>query len=250
MRPRVTTRQTCCCRRSRTLPGRGRGSRSDHGQWRGWSGCAGCHALASGPVDLAPPVTHRSKPDRIDQACVLFAHQRDAILKFASTMQVQPDGRISVSDKASNEHTKPELLVWPAIGRRHRRLRPRAQRRRNLLDGGFEGAIYPGNPKHTMLAGRTTYPGVAMLGTAPDLAIVCTPPATVPGIIAQLGAAGTRAAIVLTAGPDAVHDVSGRTLKQAALDEARPYLVRLLGRTASGCWSPACSIGPGRAALA
>jgi acetyltransferase len=109
---------------------------------------------------------------------------------------------------------------------------------RNLIEGGFEGAIYPVNPKHTMLAGRTTYPSVAMLGTAPDLAVICTPPATVPGIIAQLGAAGTRAAIVLTAGLGALHDASGRTLKQAVLDEARPYLLRLLGPNCVGLLVP------------
>ncbi|WP_312520261.1 hypothetical protein [Massilia sp.] len=39
---------------------------------------------------------------------------------------------------------------------------------RNLIDGGFEGPIYPVNPKHTMLAGLTAYPSVAMLGTAPE----------------------------------------------------------------------------------
>jgi acetyltransferase len=109
---------------------------------------------------------------------------------------------------------------------------------RNLIEGGFQGTIYPVNPRHDALAGRRVYPSVAMLGEAPDLAIICTPPATVPGIIAELGAAGTRAAIVLTAGLGALHDASGRTLKQAALDAAKPYLLRLLGPNCVGLLVP------------
>jgi acetyltransferase len=109
---------------------------------------------------------------------------------------------------------------------------------RNLLDGGYKGGIYPVNPKHDTLAGRKTYPNVTMLAAAPDLAVICTPPATVPGIIAELGRCGTRAAIVLTAGLGALHDASGRTLKQAVLDSAKPYLMRLLGPNCVGLLVP------------
>jgi acetyltransferase len=109
---------------------------------------------------------------------------------------------------------------------------------RNLIEGGFRGDIHPVNPRHEMLFGRKTYPSVAKLDAAPDLAVICTPPATVPGLIAELGAAGTRAAIVLTAGLGALHDASGRTLKEAALDVARPYLLRLLGPNCVGLLVP------------
>jgi acetyltransferase len=108
----------------------------------------------------------------------------------------------------------------------------------NLIEGGFQGTIYPVNHRHAELAGRRAYASVGMLGEAPDLAIICTPPATVPGIIAELGAAGTRAAIVLTAGLGALRDASGRTLKQAALDAAKPYLLRLLGPNCVGLLVP------------
>jgi len=109
---------------------------------------------------------------------------------------------------------------------------------RNLIDGGFQGAIHPVNPRHDLLGGRRVYSSVAMLDEAPDLAIICTPPATVPGIIAELGAAGTRAAIVLTAGLGALRDASGISLKRAALDAAKPYLLRLLGPNCVGLLVP------------
>ncbi|MES2016911.1 MAG: bifunctional acetate--CoA ligase family protein/GNAT family N-acetyltransferase [Pseudomonadota bacterium] len=109
---------------------------------------------------------------------------------------------------------------------------------RNVIEGGFGGAIYPVNPKYDTVAGRLAYAHVRDLPEAPDLAIICTPPASVPELIRQLGQRGTRAAIVLTAGLGALRDGQGRTLKQAMLDEARPYVLRVLGPNCVGMLVP------------
>ncbi|MDB5757290.1 MAG: family N-acetyltransferase [Burkholderia sp.] len=82
----------------------------------------------------------------------------------------------------------------------------------NMLAGGYKGDIYAVNPKYRELASRPVYAGIAALPKAPDMAIVCTPPHTVPDLIAELGARGTRAAIVLTAGLSALHDSHGVSL--------------------------------------
>ena len=71
---------------------------------------------------------------------------------------------------------------------------------RNLVAGGFAGAIYPVNPKYDQVQGFRAYTRPDELPAAPDLAIVCTPPATVPGLVGRLGERGTRAALVVTAG--------------------------------------------------
>ncbi len=70
----------------------------------------------------------------------------------------------------------------------------------NLLTGGFLGRIFLVNPKHTEIDGVACYPSVASLPEVPELAIIATPPATVPPLIAELGAKGTRAVVVITAG--------------------------------------------------
>ncbi|MGM9428610.1 bifunctional acetate--CoA ligase family protein/GNAT family N-acetyltransferase [Hydrogenophaga sp. MI9] len=101
---------------------------------------------------------------------------------------------------------------------------------RNLVDG-FQGPLYPVNPKHSSLGGRKTYRDVAALPEAPDLAVICTPPATVPGLIAQLGQRGTRAAVVVTAGLD-------KATRQAMLDAARPHTLRILGPNCIGMLVP------------
>ena len=108
----------------------------------------------------------------------------------------------------------------------------------NLIAGGFIGTIYPVNPKHDVLFGQTSYANVAALPTVPDLAVICTPAATVPAIVAQLGLAGTRAAIVLTAGMNALDEHTGLSLRQAALDAAKPHLLRLLGPNCVGLLVP------------
>lgn len=109
---------------------------------------------------------------------------------------------------------------------------------RNLIDGGFAGPVMPVNPKQKAIAGIVAYPDVASLPHVPDLAVICTPAPTVPGLIAELGAAGTRAAVVLTAGLDAQSTDDGRTLTQAMLDAARPHLLRILGHNCVGLLVP------------
>jgi acetyltransferase len=102
---------------------------------------------------------------------------------------------------------------------------------RNLRAGTFKGPLYAVNPKHTTLGGERVYARAADLPAAPDLAVLCTPPESVPGLIAELGAIGTRAAIVMTAGLTAPQ-------KAAALSAARPHLLRLLGPNCIGLMTP------------
>ncbi len=65
--------------------------------------------------------------------------------------------------------------------------------------GGFRGDLWPVNPKYDTIGGLRCFPGVGRLPGAPDLAVLCTPPATIPALVARLGALGTRAVAVVTA---------------------------------------------------
>ena len=71
---------------------------------------------------------------------------------------------------------------------------------RNLAEGGFAGPIWLVNPRHSSIDGATCYPSIASLPGVPDLAVVATPPPTIPTLIAELGAKGTRAAVIISAG--------------------------------------------------
>ena len=104
----------------------------------------------------------------------------------------------------------------------------------NLMAGGFEGPVMPVNPKYTAVGGVLCYPDVAHLPVTPDLAVICTPPQTVPGLIAELGARGTRGVIVVTAGFNELGNAEGKALQQAILDAARPTLMRIAGPNCIG----------------
>ncbi|WP_332878472.1 bifunctional acetate--CoA ligase family protein/GNAT family N-acetyltransferase [Massilia sp. S19_KUP03_FR1] len=107
-----------------------------------------------------------------------------------------------------------------------------------MLASPFKGVVYAVNPKYETLAGVPVYRDVAALPAAPDLAVICTPAATVPGLIRALGARGTRAAVILSAGLGAPSATPGVTLRQAVLDAARPYLLRILGPNCVGLLAP------------
>ncbi|MFP5466005.1 MAG: GNAT family N-acetyltransferase [Gammaproteobacteria bacterium] len=102
---------------------------------------------------------------------------------------------------------------------------------RNLRTGGYVGQLYPVNPKYRELDGVTAYRRVRDLPEAPDLAVICTPPGTVVDLIGELGARGTRAAVVVTAGLD-------KATKQAMLDAARVHALRILGPNCIGMLVP------------
>jgi acetyltransferase len=127
----------------------------------------------------------------------------------------------------------------------------------NLAAGGLRGALSAVNPKHARIFGQRCYSHLAELPQPPEAAVFVTPARTLPGLIAEAGAAGVRAAVVLSsgfgeAGPE------GTALQDAMLAAARPHGLRILGpnclglmRTAVGLnatFSPVAAL-PGKLAL-
>jgi acetyltransferase len=112
---------------------------------------------------------------------------------------------------------------------------------RNLLAGGFAGPVMPVHPRETAIAGVLAYPDVAHLPVVPDLAVLATPPDTIPGLVAELAQRGTRAAIVVTAGfGEAGGD--GKARQRAMLEAAQPHLMRIVGPNCVGVAVPGVGI--------
>src|SRR5438477_5453839 len=55
----------------------------------------------------------------------------------------------------------------------------------NLIEGEFAGKIFPVNPIQDSVLGLKAYPNVSSLPEKPDLAVIITPPGTVPGIVKE-----------------------------------------------------------------
>ncbi|ANB75064.1 GCN5 family acetyltransferase [Paraburkholderia phytofirmans OLGA172] len=104
-----------------------------------------------------------------------------------------------------------------------------------VLEGGFDGPIWPVNPKYETLGGRKVIGDVGDLPQAPTVALICTPPDTWPGIIHKLGGLGTRAAIIV----GEVRCDEDRLQLRHALSAARPHLLRIVGPGSLGVVSPA-----------
>jgi len=109
---------------------------------------------------------------------------------------------------------------------------------RNVLAGGFAGPVWPVNLRQREVAGQPAWARLRDLPRTPDLALLCTPPATVPRLIAELGSRGGKAAVVLTAGLEAQVDRRGRSLTERMLEAARPHCLRVLGPDSAGLLVP------------
>ena len=108
---------------------------------------------------------------------------------------------------------------------------------RNLFGSGFEGPVLPVHPKYKSVEGVLAYPDVDSLPLAPDLAIIATPPATVPGLVEQLGRLGTRGVVVVSAGFGEMGE-EGKALQRQLLEAARPHLMRIVGPNTLGIQVP------------
>jgi acetate---CoA ligase (ADP-forming) len=104
---------------------------------------------------------------------------------------------------------------------------------RNILQSGFRGVAYPVNPAWKSVSGVRCYPGVRDLPEAPDLAVVIVPAPGVAEVVEQLGAAGTRGVVVISAGFREVGD-AGAALEREVVARAQKYGMSLVGPNCFG----------------
>ncbi|APA87938.1 GNAT family N-acetyltransferase [Paraburkholderia sprentiae WSM5005] len=104
-----------------------------------------------------------------------------------------------------------------------------------VLEGGFDGPLWPVNPKHATLGGHAVIRDVVDLPQAPTVAVICTPPATWPSLIHKLGGMGTRGVIIV----GEVRNAEDQRALRHALSAARPHLLRIVGPGSLGVVSPA-----------
>jgi acetyltransferase len=108
----------------------------------------------------------------------------------------------------------------------------------NLFRSGFKGPIMPVHETFQAIRGALACRSVEDLPVVPDLAVIASAPETLPQLIDRLGARGTRAAVVLSPEFDQAGEDEGRRLRQAMLDAARPYCLRIIGPACLGVLAP------------
>ena len=107
----------------------------------------------------------------------------------------------------------------------------------NLVTSPFGGTVFPVNPKRANVLGVKAYPSVSAIPEQVDLAVIVTPPPTIPGIIRECGENGVHGAVVISAGFKEI-GAEGAALEQQVLEEARNAKLRVIGPNCLGVMAP------------
>ena len=119
---------------------------------------------------------------------------------------------------------------------------------RNLVGGGFRGVVYPVQERLESVLGIHCYPDARQLPRTPDLAVVCAPAATVPGIVRECGEAGILGVVIVSAGFREI-GAAGLALEEEIRTTARRFDgMRIIGPNCLGIIVPGLSLNASFAA--
>jgi len=107
----------------------------------------------------------------------------------------------------------------------------------NMIEAGFEGEIFPINPKAESILGLKCYGDLESIGRTPDLVIIIVPAKIVPGIMQQCAKADVKAVVIITAGFKEVGE-QGRKLEKDISQIARRAGIRMIGPNCLGIIVP------------
>jgi len=107
----------------------------------------------------------------------------------------------------------------------------------NMLQSGFQGALYPINSSRPEVQGCKAYASISQITEPVELAVIATPPQSVPDIIEECGKHNVKAAIIITAGFGEA-GAEGKALERAVLENAQRYGIRLIGPNCLGVMRP------------
>ena len=112
---------------------------------------------------------------------------------------------------------------------------------RNLIGQGYNGIVYPINPKRMSVFGVRAYPSVSKTPDKIDLAVVATPAPTIPDIVKDCGKAGVEVMVIISAGFLEMGE-EGKRLFAEVFETARKYNIRIVGPNCLGYMVPGISL--------
>ncbi|MCP3872299.1 MAG: acyl-CoA synthetase [Desulfobacteraceae bacterium] len=104
---------------------------------------------------------------------------------------------------------------------------------KTLLADGFEGDIYPVNPKEDRILGLKCYKDITQIEAPVNLALITTPARTIPGILRKCGEKKVSGAVIIAGGFRELGG-KGKELEQEVVATAKETGVRLIGPNTSG----------------
>jgi acetyl coenzyme A synthetase (ADP forming)-like protein len=97
---------------------------------------------------------------------------------------------------------------------------------KNLINGGYQGAIYPINPKADEILGKKCYKSVKDIPGPVDIAVFAIPAKFVAAAVAEVGEKKIPGAILI---PSGFAEIGETELQNEVVAVARKYNVRLMG---------------------
>ncbi len=123
------------------------------------------------------------------------------------------------------------------VGASEREASVGAQVLRNIREGGFEGVIYPVNPKHAEVQGLKAYASISEIDHPIDLVVIAVPAAAIPSVMRECADHDVGAVVVLSAGFAEVGK-RGLALQHEIVDIARTHGIPLVGPNCLGVIRP------------
>ncbi|MBM3131728.1 MAG: hypothetical protein FJZ95_01680 [Chloroflexi bacterium] len=113
---------------------------------------------------------------------------------------------------------------------------------RILQEGGFEGRLYPVNPKATEIDGLKAYPTVSAIPETVDLVNITVPAPAVPGVLEDCARARPRNVQICTSGFGETGGAEGKALDAQILEIASRTGLRIIGPNCMGFHVPSARI--------
>jgi acyl-CoA synthetase (NDP forming) len=111
----------------------------------------------------------------------------------------------------------------------------------NILMGGYQGKLYPVNPKGEMVFNHPAYPKVTDIPEPVDLAVIAIPARVIKEAVQECIRKGIRMAIVITSDFSETGE-EGARLERELVETARSGGLRLVGPNTMGIFSGSASL--------
>ncbi len=102
---------------------------------------------------------------------------------------------------------------------------------KNLIESGYEGKIYPVNPKADEIKGIKCYHSILDIPDEIDIALIVVPAKYVPAVAEDCGKKGVKGLVIIASG---FSEVGRKDLEDQVVEIAKKYNMRILGPNVVG----------------